>query len=149
MPYTLNAIGTAICGERKLTKEEIDMWKKYFPDIPENPISGYRIGTESVIIILPLLPLKTYIFRYTEKQGLSNHEYQILHYPAGEGKIYWEHVKSSVIFYAFPFTIAIYVIWYLLFPSLFTGFNVFVSFIAFVLIWYIGEAIYNSIEYKS
>jgi hypothetical protein len=148
MPHTINGIGTAICGERKLTQEEFDRWIKYFTYVPNHTISEYRIGTESVVILLPLLPLKTYVFCYTDKQG-SSKNYQIIYYPGGEGKIYWEHVKSSIIFYAFPVTMGIYVIWYLLFPGFFTGFNVFVAFIAFIFIWYIGEAIYNAIEYKS
>jgi len=147
MPHTINGIGTSICGERKLTQEEIYAWAKYFPQIPDRTISQYLIGTESVVCLLPLLPLKTYVFCYTDKQFSSN-KYQILFYPGGEGHVYWKHVKSSVIFYSVPITISIYVIWYLLLPSFFTGFNVFVAFFAFLMAWYIGSAVYNAIEYK-
>ena len=103
MTYTLNGVGTRICGERLLTKEEIDAWSKNFPFLPGQSPSNFFIGTESLVFGFPILPLKTYIYCYTKKGFFTRSAYQIVYYPpSGKPEIYWPHVKSSLIFYVFP-----------------------------------------------
>ena len=114
MTHTINGIGTRICGERPLTKEEIDKWSENFPFVPGQSLSNYYIGTESLVIIFPILPLKTYIFCYTQK-GFTRSTYQIVYYPpSGKAEIYWPHVKSSASFYVFPVILILAFIWMLI-----------------------------------
>ncbi len=151
MPKTFNGIGTSVCGERKLTKEEIGAWKKHFPYLPDHTSSDYLIGTESIVALFPFLPIKTHVYYYLKQDlrpvGVSSSQYQILYYPAGEGKIYWKHVKSSLEFYEFPIFITVLLTGYFLFPRLFTTINVFLYFFLFYTLFPIGIYIYNKIKF--
>lgn len=111
MTSTINGVGTRLSAERNLTDEEIKKWSPHFPFNPHRDVHQYRIATESfVFLFIPLIPLKTFVFYYMN-QGFMNSRYAIIYYPAGEGKVYWEHVKKSWQFYIAPVLITIIVIW--------------------------------------
>jgi len=112
MTYTFNGIGTAIYGERLLTKEEIDMWSANFPFLTGQSISNLIIGTESLtIFFVPILPYRTIVYYYTQKD-YSRSEFQIVYFPpSGKEQIYWPHVKNSYAFYIFPIVLVLACIW--------------------------------------
>lgn len=96
MTYTLNGIGTGIRGTRQLTDAEFKEWSEHFPYATHLTKQHYFIGTEAfVVLFVPIIPLKTFVFYY-----IDGKRYRIVYYPAGEGKVYWEHVKGSPSFYA-------------------------------------------------
>jgi len=102
MTSTVNGIGTHLSGERKITNDELLRWSEFLPIKPYTPHPQFYIATESfVFLFLPLFPIKTFVYFYVEKQAFEN-KYIISYYPAGEGKIYWEHVKNSYVFYIVP-----------------------------------------------
>lgn len=113
MTSTVNGIGTSLSGERGLTNEEFNEWSEHFPFIPGVIKNHYRIATESFVILFPIIPLKTFVFYYT-KSGFMQNQYRIIYYPAGEGKVYWKHVKKSWSFYIFPTLMAILMIYLLI-----------------------------------
>jgi hypothetical protein len=111
MTGTVNGIGTHLSGVRDLTDEEIKKWAEKIPYIPNVRVQDYKIATESfVLLFLPIIPIKTYIFYYLDK-GLINSQYRIVYYPSGEETVYWEHVKKSPIFYISPAIILIIILW--------------------------------------
>jgi len=115
MTSTVNGIGTHLSGERKLTDEEFNKWSENFPYNPNITKDDYRIATESfVILLIPIIPLKTFVYYYI-KRGFQSH-YRIIFHPAGEGKIYWEHVKKGWVFYIAPILIAILVFYFYILP---------------------------------
>lgn len=116
MPYSVNGIGTRICGERLLTKQEINLWGENFPFFPGRSLSEYYIGTEAVTIIFPIFPLKTIVYCYTQK-GFTQSTYQIIYFPPnGVEGIYWPHVKTSLSFYILPLIVIFLMIW-IMFPK--------------------------------
>ncbi|TAL47887.1 hypothetical protein EPN87_01930 [archaeon] len=121
MTYTMNGIGTHLSGERKLTDEEYRKWAKDIPHVPGVTKDNLRIATESLVIgFLPVIPLKTFVYYYTQKSFWHGTKYLPLYYPAGKGKVYWEHVKKSIVFYLSPFLVpAIIIFLYLLSQGVF------------------------------
>lgn len=115
MTTTVNGIGTALCGQRRLTDEELKQWSKHFPYIPHVDMRNFQIATEAfVFIFIPIIPLKTFVFYYTES-GFMNSKYRILYYPAGEDRVYWPHVKTSFSFYILPALIVLGILAYFFF----------------------------------
>ena len=115
MTYTINGVGTQICGRRELTKEEIEKWSENLPYRPHVTVNDYYIGTEAfVFFFIPIIPLKTFVHYYQSQKKFLGSEthYLICYYPAGEDKVYWEHVKSSFSFYIAPIGILILLIWH-------------------------------------
>lgn len=107
MTYTLNGIGTHLCGERNLKNDEKEKWAENLPYSPSRTIHDYKIATESfVILFLPLIPFKSFVFHHT-----SGDRYIIDFYPTGKESVYWEHVKKAPVFYAAPLIILILIVW--------------------------------------
>lgn len=99
MTNTVNGIGTYLSGERNITDEELIHWSENLPIKPYTPSPQFYMATKSfVILFLPLIPIKTFVYYYTGRES----QYIICHYPAGEGKIYWKHVMETYSFYVFP-----------------------------------------------
>ena len=113
MTGTINGIGTHLSGERKLTDKEFKKWSKHFPYNPYVKKEDYRIATESfVIFFIPIIPLRTFVYYYLRK-GIMHSRYRIIYYPAGKGKVYWDHVGESWVFYIGP-TILVFLMFYFL-----------------------------------
>lgn len=104
---TINGIGTRLCGVRKLNEKELNKWSKHFPYIPHVKVTEYNIAAESFVIFwLPIIPLRTRIFFYTN-EGAFNSQYVVVYSPK---KIYWPHIKTSPVFYAGPFVVLILIV---------------------------------------
>ncbi|KAB2942391.1 MAG: hypothetical protein MPEBLZ_04466 [Candidatus Methanoperedens nitroreducens] len=113
MTYNVNGIGTNLSGERKITVEELVRWSEYLPIKPYTRHPEFYIATESfVVLFLPIIPIETFVHYYPEEE--SGHKYIISYYPVGEGKIYWEHIKSSYVFYIVPAIISTLLVNYLI-----------------------------------
>ena len=90
------------CPECGRALKKVEYFKRYTH-------LNYKIATESfVFLFLPLFPLKTFVYA-----DLNSGGYIPLFYPKGEGKVYWEHVKSSWSFYIAPAIVIILLIYYL------------------------------------
>jgi|GEM_PF-2953029 len=119
MTFTLNGCGTRLCGTRPLNEKEIKQWEENFPFHPQIRLQDYRLTTESFCLLwVPIIPLHTYVIRY-----VSDENYQIIYSPFGEGKISWEHVKSSLSFWIAPVLIILFILFSLFAPLLPSDFN--------------------------
>ena len=108
MTYTLNGIGTRLVGERKLTKEEITKWKNRFPQCDAD-VSYFNIATECfVFFYVPIIPLKTIIYYYTQK-NFKGSQYMIVCRPPGKW-VNWNHILKSPGFYILPIVILVIVV---------------------------------------
>ena len=146
MPSTFNGFGSFICGERKLTKDEINAWITQFPHVPKHTSSDFYIGTESIGCVILGIPRKTYVYCYDHP--FIHRQYQILFYPAGEGKVYWKHILSCLEFYQVPIFLIVLIIWYLFFSKFFTAINVFwFFFLFFVILVPVCVYIYNKVKF--
>lgn len=106
MTGTLNGVGTQLSGKRFLNEQEIKKWAEFLPYRPNVKLHDYKICTKAfVILFFPVIPLETFIY-----YDLPKNFYQICHFPVGEGKVYWEHVKNSPSFYIAPSIIIILLI---------------------------------------
>lgn len=110
MTSTINGIGTHLSGGRELTEEEYKLWGEKLPFIPGLNKKYLRIATKSfVVLFLPLIPLETIIYYYTD-----NSHYREIFYPAGKDKVYWSFVFNSPLFYTAYFLLLILLIWALI-----------------------------------
>jgi hypothetical protein len=102
MTSTVNGIGTHLSGQRQLTPQEVKKWGEKIPYIPGLKQSQLYIATKSfVLLFLPIIPLETVVYYYLSS-GWNETTYRQVFYPAGEGSVYWEHVKNSWVFWLTP-----------------------------------------------
>lgn len=107
MTGTVNSIGTQLSGKRSLSEEEIKKWEEFLPYSPNVKLHDYKICTKAfVIFFLPLIPLETIVY-----YDLPRKFYKICYYPAGEKKVYWEHIREEPMFYIGPIIIFLIIIY--------------------------------------
>jgi len=113
MTFTINGIGTRLCGARRIKKEEAEKWADNFPYSLNRTIYDYMVATEAfVFLFIPILPLRTYVYYYTET-GAQN-GYRIIYCPPhGKEAIYWNHVKSSLSFFIAPTLLLLLILIYI------------------------------------
>jgi hypothetical protein len=98
MTFTLNGIGTGLRGTRQITPQEYGRWKRHLPENVD--LSCFYLTTKCFVILwLPLIPLQTFVLVYPKTKWHESEKYVPLFYPAGKGKVYWNHVKNMNGFY--------------------------------------------------
>lgn len=125
MTYTINGIGTRLCGSRELTQEE---YNEHVNDLPYRYDEiVYRIATKAfVVLFLPICPLETIIYANVKKAKDSSGTWaEIPELRINEFKwidtdryfiyqtyhVNWDHVKHSVSFYIMPTLLILWYIW--------------------------------------
>jgi hypothetical protein len=100
MTFTFNGIGTALRGTRRITDSEFRRWKRYLPDIDAK---YFYLTTESFVLFwVPVIPLQTFVLFYPERKWYQATRYVPCCFPAGEGRVDWQHVRRSPAFYIGP-----------------------------------------------
>ena len=86
-------------GARAITGEELTKWSAHLPNPSHH---RFLIGTDAIIAcFVPLFPIKTFVYYEIDSNVMST-RFAPCFYPAGEGKVYWQHVKGRWEFYLFP-----------------------------------------------
>ena len=111
MTYSINSIGTRLSGKRKLSTDEIEIFRSTIEPNLDHTESKYRVLMEDCKIstvsfcalYIPIIPLYTIIIYDGDgDDSWPSDTYIILHYPGKYKLVYWNHVLKSFIFYIFP-----------------------------------------------